>query len=222
MRLLSTARNSLGLPPLFPFLLQLRPDSDLHRAISLAVVALAKEGRRTARGSMTFLRCLRKYLFRLLFFPRIFFFSFSALLAPFLLFPSPSSSPAPSSSFPTSVSSAFPATLSLSNLGRRAYGISCCPSTTVVSFDGGAKEPTKSGSSAMASGWILSRRALTSRSRRAFLFSNGSASALSKFGSPAPGTRMPDTPAAWPIVRMSWKGQKRREESGRRGTGCVR
>ena len=49
----------------------------------------------------------------------------------------------------------------------------------------------------------LSKSPLTSFSRLALLFSNGSASLLSKFGSPAPGTSILDTPAAWPIVKIS-------------------
>jgi len=111
----------------------------------------------------------------------------------------------------------------------------------LVNLGGGAKEPTNSGSNAIMSGWILgtkrvfkkringqevaptfSNKPLTSLSLLAFLFSKGSASALSKFGSPDPGTSMLDKPAEWPIVSISWNGQNRNEVSGRCGMGCVR
>ena len=75
------------------------------------------------------------------------------------------------------------------------------------------------------SGWILSSNARTSRSLRAFLDSNGSASDESKFGSPEPGTRMLDSPDEWPSVSASWKGVKRMEVIGREeveGRGWVR
>lgn len=67
----------------------------------------------------------------------------------------------------------------------------------------------------------FSNRPLTSLSLLAFLFSKGSASALSKFGSPDPGTRMLDKPAEWPIVNTSWNGQNRKEISGRCEVACV-
>ena len=61
----------------------------------------------------------------------------------------------------------------------------------------------------------LSNKPLTSLSVLAFLFSNGSASLLSKLGSPLPGTKILDNPAECPIVRISWNGVNRTEVRGR-------
>ncbi len=62
----------------------------------------------------------------------------------------------------------------------------------------------------MRSGASLSNKPLTSRSRLAFLPSNGSASALSKFGSPEPGTSIVERPVEWPTVRRSWNDRTER------------
>lgn len=85
---------------------------------------------------------------RLLPFPRCLRRSLSSLET---FFPLPSTS----SSLFSSVSSTLPDAFSLSRRDIRANGMSAgFPSAVVVSFDGGANEPTNSGSRVIKSGWI--------------------------------------------------------------------
>lgn len=114
--------------------------------------------RRTAFGSITFFLCFLRYLFKLLPLPLILLFSRSSLSFFFASPPSPVSSS--SSSEFSSVTSTLPDTRRRSIRGRRAYGTSVVgvPSTEVVSFDGGASEPTNDGSRVMRSGWICGGR----------------------------------------------------------------
>ena len=67
----------------------------------------------------------------------------------------------------------------------------------------------------------MSSNDLTSLSLLAFLFSKGSASRLSKLGSPLPGMRTLERPAACPMVSMSWNGVNRADINGRWGIGWV-
>lgn len=165
--------------PFFALLVELCPYRDLQARVSVAPSVEMLERKRTVCGSMTFLRCFRRYLFRmllaklysnwkrritnrfiLLFLPRIFFLtlSFSSFFPPSVdLVPSSPDSPSPPSSpsdSGSSVASYFPAALRRSRRGRRAKGTSgTLPSPPgKVIFGGGASEPGKGALYVISSG----------------------------------------------------------------------